>query len=468
MPPVPSLTRRTSDGLVALFRRKGPDDLLAGPISAFESETQAVFVRTTPYSEHAIMHGMVFMVVLVLILMAVVKLDMIVAGTGVVVPTDGNLYVQPLATAIIKDIKVHKGDVVKKGQVLAQLDPTFAQADVDQAREHLALDIALVARLEAEQADKPYVAGPSKAEQLQYSIWLPRQQEFKRQIENFDEQIKAADATIVKAQKDIASYSEHVANAAQQENMEKTLEKDGYGSKLKTVLATDSRVEMARLLEETRNTLIGAEHDRDALAQRAVSIGTWMDQVGTQLATAKDDLNTTRQSLNKFEKVGELIQLTAPQDAVVLSIASNASVGTVYDPGPSGVQTQPLFTLAPVDAPLEAEVHIAASDDGFAQVGDPVNIKLDTYPYIRYGTLTGKVKYISEGSFTVDENNQPTPAYFKARVSIEGSKLHNLPRFFRLMPGMTLTGDALVGKRTILSYIIEGGMRRASEGLREP
>jgi len=468
MPPVPSLSRLATNSLVAVFRRK-PQDLLAGPISAFESETQAVFVRTTPYSEHAVLHVLAAMVLLSLFLMAVVKLDIVVTGTGVLFPAGGNLFVQPLDKAIIKEIKVKKGDIVSKGQVLAELDPTFAQADVDQTREHLALDLALVARLEAEEADKPYVPGPTKPEQLQYSIWLPRQQEFKRQIENFDEQIKSAEATIAKAKHDIAYYEQHVALSANIETMEKTLEKDGYGSVLKSVTATDARVEMARLLEETRNTLIGAEHDRDALkAQRAVAIGTWQDQLGTQLATAKDDLSTTQQSLNKFEKVGELILLTAPEDALVLDMAS-ASKGMVYDPAPSGVgTTAPLFTLAPLSGKLEAEVDIPSTSDGFPRAGDTVQLKLDTYPFLRYGLVTGKIRSISEGSFTLDQNNQPTPAYFKAFATDLHPDMHNVPRKFRLIPGMTLEGDILLGKRTILSYLVEGAMRQAAEGMREP
>jgi HlyD family secretion protein len=89
---------------------------------------------------------------------------------------------------------------------------------------------------------------------------------------------------------------------------------------------------------------------------------------------------------------------------------------------------------------------------------------------------TGKIITISEGSFaTADAGSiqsatggAPTTPYFKALVSVDASELHNVPTNFRLIPGMTLTGDVLVGKRTMLSYLVEGGLRTANEAMREP
>jgi hypothetical protein len=78
------------------------------------------------------------------------------------------------------------------------------------------------------------------------------------------------------------------------------------------------------------------------------------------------------------------------------------------------------------------------------------------------------VTSISEGSFTTDENNLSVEPYFKVRVAIKEVKLRNVPKDFRLVPGMTLVGDIMVGSRTILSYLVEGGLRTGSEAMREP
>jgi HlyD family type I secretion membrane fusion protein len=196
-----------------------------------------------------------------------------------------------------------------------------------------------------------------------------------------------------------------------------------------------------------------------------VAIGKWNDDIGTQLATARDDLSLTQQNLVKAQKTADLVTLQAPEDAVVLDVGA-VSNNSVVDL--TTMQMKPLFTLTPLNGPVEAEVNIGSDDIGFIQTGDPVQIKIDAYPFMRHGTMKGTILTISEGSFTLDQNNTPVPAYFKARVKIEESQLHDVPTNFRLIPGMTIQGDVLVGHRTILSYLVEGGLRNASEAMREP
>ena len=101
-------------------------------------------------------------------------------------------------------------------------------------------------------------------------------------------------------------------------------------------------------------------------------------------------------------------------------------------------------------------------------MGDPVEVKLDAYDYLRHGTAKGTIKTISEGSFTIGENQEQRSPYFRARVALNDVSLRNVPAGFRLIPGMTLAGDVVVGRRTILSYIIQGGLRTGSEAMREP
>jgi HlyD family type I secretion membrane fusion protein len=453
MPSVPSLIRRS------------PKDLLAAPIGAFESETQALIVRTSPYSEHAILHVIAGIVVLAVILMSFVKLDRVVASTGKLVPTRGELYVQPLDRAVIRQIRVHTGEVVKAGQVLAELDPTFAQADVTQQQQHLASVSAQVARLEAELAGTPYEGDESAAGLLQLSIWHQRQTELQQTLADFDARIRSDESTITKSQQDLQSYSQRLNYAAQYTTMQETLEKDGNTSKVKVLSAHDAQAEAGRQVAETRNTLAGAQHDLDALkAQRAVALGKWRDDIGTQLATARDDLHQTQQTLAKANRVSDLITLQAPEDAIVLDIG-NASTGSVVD---SQQAMKPLFTLVPINGPVEAEVEVNSQDVGFLRVGDHVEVKVDAFPFMRHGTVKGTVTTISEGSFTITESQQVRSPYFKVRVRIDSTALRNVPVNFRLIPGMTVQGDVLVGHRTMLSYLVEGGLRTGSEAMREP
>src|SRR5665213_3160095 len=135
---------------MAAGNKRGGKDAIGTLVSAFESETFAVFARTTPKSEHLVLYVLAVMFVVAVVLVSVVHLDRVVSGAGRVEPVGGAIYVSPLDKAIVREIRVRVGDVVKKGQVLATLDPTFAQADLVQLQQHFASAEAIVAREQAE------------------------------------------------------------------------------------------------------------------------------------------------------------------------------------------------------------------------------------------------------------------------------------------------------------------------------
>jgi multidrug efflux pump subunit AcrA (membrane-fusion protein) len=235
--------------------------------------------------------------------------------------------------------------------------------------------------------------------------------------------------------------------------------------------ATDERTEKSRLMADAQNQISQFRQTLSALkAQREAYVQKWHSDTATQLVLDRNDLDVTRQNLEKAQKLSDLTTLDAPEDAIVLKVG-NVSSGSVASGGGAGAQSQgqgPLFTLVPLGGAVEADVMVNARDIGFIKLGDPVQLKLDAYRFTLHGTALGAVKTISEGSFTVDDNLTPVEPYFKVRVVIREVHLRNVPADFRLIPGMTLVGDIMVGNRTILSYLVEGAMRTGSEAMREP
>jgi HlyD family type I secretion membrane fusion protein len=454
-------------GLLSL-RSRAQRDALPAIVGAFESETQAVIARSAPYSDRMILHGLGVLLLVALLLMSVLKLDRVVVATGKVVPTTGSLYIQPLDRAIVRSVQVRVGDVVRKGQVLAILDPTFAAADAANLQAKHDSDAAMVARLEAEQAGVAYAPkGNSPAEMLQLAAWRQRQADYRANLLDFDARMAASATVISKSAEDARNYDEHRKIAADIERRMRELEATGYGAPLKTLAAQDTRVEADRQLAEARGSAVQGSHDLAALrAQRDVFITKWRDDLATALVAARNDLNQSTQDLIKADRVRDLTSLTAPADGVVLQIG-NVSTGSVVDAPQGGVQP-PLFTLTPLGGAMEADVAIPARDIGFVKRGDTVRVKLDAYRFLQHGTAEAVVKTISEGAFTTDDNQRVVPPYFKAKVAFTKVGLRNVPADFRLIPGMTLTGDILVGHRTIMSYIVEGALRTGSEAMREP
>jgi HlyD family type I secretion membrane fusion protein len=445
-------------------------DVVGDVVGAFESDTAAVLLRTSPVNEHIILYVLVAMVAVTVGLAAVVKLDKVVGSVGKIVTAGGSLYASPYDTGIVREVHVKVGQIVKKGQPLATLDPTFTQADLHQLQLRLDSDEAAVAREEAELAARPYQYSTTDPYQAtQGGIWQKRQLEYRSNLASFDGQIRSDESQVAQYQADAEKYEHRLKLAGDTEKVYEPLLDKGYVSKLQLMQATDTRMEMSRLLSDAQNQISQYQQTLASLkAQREAYIQKWHSDTGAQLVLDRNDLDVTRQNLDKAQKLSDLTTLDSPADAIVLKIGKVSSGSVASGGGMQSQEQDPLFTLVPLNAPVEADVNIRAEDIGFIKVKDPVQLKLDAYRYTRHGVAHGIVKSISEGSFTTDENNQAAEPYFKVRVAVMEVHLRNVPEDFRLVPGMTLVGDIMVGKRTILSYLTEGAMRTGSEAMREP
>ena len=157
----------------------------------------------------------------------------------------------------------------------------------------------------------------------------------------------------------------------------------------------------------------------------------------------------------------DLVRLTAAEPSVVLTVAK-LSVGSVLKEGDT------LFTLMPMNAPVEAEIRIASRDVGFVRAGDRCVLKIDAFNYMEHGTAEGTIRWISDNAFTTDDNGQPVDAYYKARCGVDAMHFVDVPAKFRLIPGMTLQADVNVGTRSVAMYLLGGFLRGFGEAMREP
>jgi HlyD family type I secretion membrane fusion protein len=438
-------------------------------VGAFESETASVFLKTAPKREHVLLYVLGIGLLITFVLSAIVKLDRVVVGTGLIVPVGGSLYVSPLDTGIVREVRVKSGDIVHKGQVLATLDPTFTEADRVQLSQKLDSDEAAVQRLEAELAGKPYKpTGQNTSEILQTSIWQKRQAEYRSNLADFDARIRSSESQANQYATDAREYKKRLQLAEGVEKVYEPLYEKGYVSKLQVMQSNDAKSEATRLVSDAQNQEASARQGLQALrAQRESFVQKWSSDIGAELVTVRSETEVTRQNLQKVTRMNELLTLNAPADAVVLKVGK-VSRGSIANSGSMNQGSEPLFTLVPLDAPVEIDMHIEARNIGFVKKGDLVHIKLDAYRFLQHGTAQGKITSISEGSFTTDDDGSKVEPYVRVRVAITDARLKNVPTDFRLIPGMTLQGDIMIGSRTILSYLVEGSLRTGAEAMREP
>lgn len=444
-------------------------DTASSAILQFRSEADEIRYAPEPLALRAATLVLSIFLVACLALSAVARVDRVITSERgkIVPPANGTTLFQALDNSIIKTLEVKEGDQVKKGQLLATLDPTFASADVEQLQNQLDALEAQIARAKAEQAGTEY--RPSRAngtrnpyEVLQQNMFEQRAAQLKSQTASFDSKIAQTQTTIRRLEGDELRYREREKISQQVESMRQQLVEKQAGSLLNLLLASDSRLEMLRMMESGRDSLVEARHQLEGLvADRAAFIQQWLATSSQDLVTAQQTKDGVLAQLKKASRLKELIRLEAPDDGVVLT-RSKLSVGSVLRAGDT------LLTLVGLNTPIEAEVNIAARDVGFVRADDPVTLKVDAFEFVQHGYAEGKIRWISEGAFTVDEDGKAVEPFYKARVSVDKMEFVRVPETFRLIPGMTLAADIHIGSRSVLSYLVSGGLGGLRQAMREP
>ncbi len=408
---------------------------------------------------------------------ALIPIDKTVSAAGRLVAKEATVVVQPLETSIVREIDVEEGEVVHKGQLLARLDPTFSQSDKVSAGDQAASLRAEVERLQAEAAGKDY--HPSVANEaalVQETIFAQRRAEYLAKRQNYSQKIDSLKAQLTKSLGDIQGYTERMQVAQTVEAKRKELERLGWGSQLNSLSAEDQHLEIARNLDNARNQARGAANDLAAMqAEDAADQQDWKSQVSQNLTDQSRKLADMQGTLDKADLRSKLVDLRADIDATVLTRAP-VSVGSVLQSGDQ------FFSLVPLDAPLEVEASISGEDAAYTHIGDPVTIQVRALPYTQYGALYGKVRAITPDSFTAQRSSQaqrpdldlstqpvqPGDAFYRAWITIDRVSLQGTPNGFHLTPGMPVTADIQVGKRTVLGYIFSRVTPAFSKGMREP
>lgn len=426
----------------------------------FDAEPEPRFARMTLWV-------MAAMVVIGLLWATFATLDRIVSARGKIITSAPNIIVQPFESATIKSIDVKVGDFVKANTVLANLDPTFALANIEQIQSKVDSLNATIERLEAEQAGRRYVIpvqGATPYQDLEYAIWQERRTKYTAQIASFQERMSAAQQTMLARERESKNFRARLALTREVEDMRTQMMESGYGTKMTVLAARDARINIESNLISSENSRTDSLHALAALrAEKEVFSRSWMADVVQQLVDKRTERDSLQEQLTKAQRIKDMVQLRTPVDAVVLEVAPR-SVGSVLN------GAEPLFRLVPYNAKLEVEAAVEAGQLSRIAVGDAVQMKLDAYPFQEHGMLTGKITTISSDSFSNERGSADTPqgSFYRVRIAVDPGALQNVSGKFRLSPGMPLTAEIKIGKRSVLSYLMRPITRSVSESMREP
>jgi len=390
------------------------------------------------------------------------KIDEVISTRGRLVATLPNIVLQPIETSQIATLNVSVGQIVRKGEVLATLDPTVTGADLNQVKERLESLDSQVRRLEAERDGKVFSGSKNEHDILQGNLDSGRSEAFKAHITRLNENISRIKSSILNSDLEIKNLENRRQSLKEIETMNEQLVEKQFQSRKGLLEIRDKRLEIESTLlnvknkeNELKKELSGTEADR------AAYVSEYRQKILEELVTAQRERDSLSEQLIKNQRRSSSITIEAPEDSVVLEVAK-LSRGSVIR------EAEALVTLVPLNASLEAEVKIEASDISNVNVGDPVRVKIDAFPFQKHGIVEGKILRISQDTTSSSaDDKKNTYGFYTGRVQLKEITLDNLNKPLKVLPGMTLTGEIVVGRRSVFSYIAYPIMKMKDEAIRE-
>lgn len=410
------------------------------------------------------------------------QLDIVASAEGKLVPQTLVKVVQPAESGVVKELLVGEGDLVRPGQVLARLDTTLAAAEGRGLTSDLAMQELQVRRIDAELGGGAMArragddGGLYAVVEAQFRahgrVYQDSVAQEEAQLTRLRHERGAAEENLHKLEQTLPTYN-RIAGAYAK------LEKEGFMGSLAATEKERDAIEKARDLDAQRkavaglNAGIGAQEKK--LNQLHSSYRSDLQRERAEIAARIDQL---RPNLAKTAYRTGLMELRAPQAGVIKDLATT-TVGAVVQPGAV------VMTLVPRDEALYADVSVKNEDVGFTRVGQKVQVKLATYPFQRYGMLSGEVVRLSldatDNGSNIRSSVQPgvsvqanegqgganAATMYKARIRLPQQLRAPDGTMLPLAAGMQVVAEIHQGRRTVMEYLLDPVKKAVGEAARE-
>ena len=407
------------------------------------------------------------------------QIDIVAVAPGRLIVSERTKVIQPLERSVVQRILVQDGDHVEAGQPLVELDPTSAQADkaslteTRKAAQSEWLRARALQQMLSKQEQSAHIHQALDAKKaLENDIptdWTPADKaDTQAQLAaewsditarlarlSAEHQRRQAEAATVRAM--IAKLEATLPIARQREQDFQSLTTQGFMSGHANQDRRRERIELERDLatqqaryQEAQAALREAQHTRSA----------YLAETGRSLSErqAQADLkrHQTGQELAKATQREHLATLTAPVSGTVQQLALHTEGGVV-------TEAQALMVIVPDAASVSAEVQLENKDIGFVAPGQEVAIKLETFPFTRYGTVKASVDKVTQDAV----NDEKRGAVFPATLKLQQTHIDVDGKPIKLAPGMNVTAEIKTGKRRVIEYLLSPIEKAGRESLRE-
>lgn len=431
----------------------------------FASDAAAAVLERSPKGGRVILYTIFLFIIVAIVWASMAEVDEVERGQGKVIPSSQIQVIQNLEGGIVKELKVHEGQVVNPGQILLRIDDTrFGSSLRENQVKFYSLE-AKAARLKAE-ADG-VIEGFKVPERVAKEIpALAKEEEklFRERISELEANIAVLQEQAVQAEQQIREMrakSEQLSGSLElsQRELEVTepLIKDGAISEVEILRLkrqindqkgelTQTRLAIPRL--ESKLSEVRREIDELTLRFRGESREEF-NAVSAELATLKESGTALADRVKRTS-------VRSPVRGTIKQLLVN-TVGGVVQPG------MDLVEIVPLEDSLLIEARLRPQDIAFLRPGLKAIVKFTAYDFAIYGGLDAKVEHISADTI-VDEQGE---SFYLVKVRTNENFLGDKDDPLPIIPGMTTDVDILTGKKTVLDYLLKPVLRARENALRE-
>ncbi|MDP4029585.1 MAG: HlyD family type I secretion periplasmic adaptor subunit [Gallionella sp.] len=408
-----------------------------------EEELVPAFVRPILY--------LVAALVLIFILWsALTRMKEVARAPGEVIPSGSVKVVQHLDGGVVAEIVAEERKLVEQGAVLLRIDGTQAHADYGQMKARLDSLRLREERLKAFTEDKtPNFAALGIAQpgmvSNQMEIYITQLDTMDSTLAILDRQIDQRKQRIRQLEMALSTAKEHQSLTGELAEMRENLASRQLINK--TVLLETRRAkvtasgEIARLKEEIG---VAGNELAEMRSRRLDTQNQLLRDALAELGVVRAEKAEVEETIQRLQGRVDRLEVRAPIRGYVLDMRVQ-NVGQVVQPGAL------LMQVVSDNAVMEAEVRISPRDIGFVRVGQPVNLRVTSYDYSRFGFVKGSLKRVSASSM-VGENKT---SYFQGLVELNNPYVGDVPGRNLLQPGMNVEAEILTGEKTLLAYLVK-------------
>ncbi len=391
------------------------------------------------------------------------RLDEVATAMGEVVPQENIKVIQHLEGGIIRQIHIREGQVVKAGEPLVSLD--LGALSMNDAELQVQYDALVVqrARLQAEATgDAPgfpedVVERRPELVRSERASLEARRAERETALDALREQIVQRQQAIKELRSGDQALRTDLGLARQAFKMSLDLLDDGLTSKIEHL----KRVREVEWLEGQLATL---QHSipraQAALAEARLRLSEEKQKARRlaleELTKVEQSIARTAEFLGRATDQARRAEIKSPIDGVVKNLRYH-TIGGVVRAG------EPIMEIVPSEQNLIIEARLSPVDRGYVEVGYPVQVKITTYEFIRYGGLDGEVIHIAADA-NADPSGKP---YFRLFVKTKKSYLGETAGDLPITPGMQAVVDIHTGSRSVMEYLLRPVLKLKHEAFRE-